>query len=488
MNRHVVIVGGGATGVAAFVSLVKRGVASRIDIVEPRPVAQGVAFNTTERALLCNTSVDTMSVVPGAPDDFLRFLRGEGLAAAPNDFASRSHFLRYLNDRYATYRDLAVRRGVRLRHVARRARAIGAEPDGGYRVWLDDGGSLPATHVLVGLGYGEPTVPDVVAEHRGKDLLFPSPYPERALLEQIPPRARVLVLGTRLSAIDVTLLLCAGHDRSVVMASPSGELPAVRTGTPRVPDVGIDATAFRALDFTGPLLPQRVCVLVGRATRRAGSPWPGRRAATPDDTVERLRAETALAAGGKTPWQDVLFELVDLTNEALAVQDGEVRDTAIRSCHGLLARYLCAIPLGTARTLLGYLDAGRVSVRSGVPRRLVRLGATWLAEWPGGLVSTFDAVVCATGFHKPQLCARDGLLDLVTGPSRGFSPPEVGPDLRVTLPGRSEPEQIWLLGIASHVRVPLVSAVYVAARQADTVARQLAGGRAKALSPVASVR
>jgi hypothetical protein len=80
------------------------------------------------------------------------------------------------------------------------------------------------------------------------------------------------------------------------------------------------------------------------------------------------------------------------------------------------------------------------------------------------------------------------LLELITGPSRGFTLPEVGPDLRVTLPGRSEPERIWLLGIASHVRVPLVSAVYVTARQADTVARQLAGGHATALSPVASSR
>jgi hypothetical protein len=277
--------------------------------------------------------------------------------------------------------------------------------------------------------------------------------------------------------------LSARQGRRVVMASPSGDLPAVRTGTPRIPAATIDAAAFRSLDFTGSLLPQRVCALVRRTTRAADRLLPGLNAPITGGAVERLRAETALAAEGKTPWQDVLIELVDLATEVLAMQIADVRDRAIRTCHRLLTRYLGAIPLVTARTLLGHLDAGRVKVRRGVPQSLVRSGATWLAKWPDGGAQTFDAVVCAAGFHKPQLSPRGRLLDIKTGPAKQLSAPQVGPDLRVILPGRSVPERIWLLGISSHVRVPMVNAVYVAVRQADSVARQITDGRQAALHP-----
>src|SRR5579875_1554112 len=62
-KREVVIVGAGIAGVAAFIGAVRSRSVSRVDIVDPRGVGNGIAFATTEPALLCNTSVETMSLL-----------------------------------------------------------------------------------------------------------------------------------------------------------------------------------------------------------------------------------------------------------------------------------------------------------------------------------------------------------------------------------------------------------------------------------------
>ena len=80
-GRRLVIVGGGASGVAAFVAAVRYGVAQSIDIVDPRGIGRGTAFAARRAALLCNTSVETMSIVDDNPDDFLAYLHSIGVPA-----------------------------------------------------------------------------------------------------------------------------------------------------------------------------------------------------------------------------------------------------------------------------------------------------------------------------------------------------------------------------------------------------------------------
>jgi uncharacterized NAD(P)/FAD-binding protein YdhS len=473
MTRHALIIGGGATGVAVFIGLVRSRAADRIEIIDPLPAARGIAFAAVEPDLLCNTSVATMSVVPGVPTDFLDYLRSLGRPVHGNDFVPRQEFARYLRDRFARCLVEAERAGIPCRQVRDRARAVRTGADGRYRVLLAEGRPRRGTEVFLCLGYGRPIVPESLRGLEGSPGLVLCPYPDRALLAAVPRRARVLVLGARLSALDAVLLLSRDpvKAREVVMASRSGTLPAVRTGTP-LPSPGAPALDWvPALEGSGPSLARQVLARIDGILGPAAGP---RRTLAGLGAVERLRAEVRLAEEGRTSWQDLLVALVDAANDALVRQDRGRRERALRTCHGLLARYLGAFPLHNAKRLLGLLDSGRVRFRAGTPVRLHPAAEAWRADWEDGSRESFHTVVCAAGFHLPRFQGGPDGLDLDSGSAAPGRPLEVDPDLRVILPGRSHPERIWTLGISSHGRVPLVNAVYQAVRQAEAVVRSLA--------------
>jgi uncharacterized NAD(P)/FAD-binding protein YdhS len=493
MTRHVVIIGGGATGAAAFVALARAGAAPRIDVVDPGPVGLGKAFATTEAALLCNTSVDTLSLLAGEPDDFLHYLRGRGFDATRHDCVPRYQFAQYVRDRYDQAVASGERRGLAHAHVRGIARAVRRIGHGRYRVVLDDGRDLPASDVLICAGFGRPMVPPAIEPHLGahleRSLVFATPYPEGAVLAALPPRSRVLVVGTRLSAIDAALLLCSqGH--AVVMASRSGELPSVRTRTSRTVPSPIDEAAFARLDFADPGMAVRLLRVICKASAaRAGRPLSAQidRSADP---AARLRAEIELAAADLCDWQDVLVNFLDLGNEVFHSVAPAVRRLAIERCSSMIMRYLFAMPVRNARLLLGHIDAGALRVIAGTPAQLAR-GADWHVTWsadtpgrsPGAAdraqrFDHFDAVICASGFHKPRFHATRGGVEIAAAPwPHATVEPSVSPDLRMTLPDTDGPERIWTLGVASYLGTPLVNAVYQAAQQADAVARQLVAER-----------
>ncbi|MEU4743291.1 FAD/NAD(P)-binding protein, partial [Actinosynnema sp. NPDC023658] len=231
MSRRIVIVGGGVTGVTAFAAAVRHRCADRIDVVDPLPPGTGTAFATDHPALLCNTSVGIMSLLPDDPHDFLRHLHERGVPAGPDDVVARGLFHDYVRVRYADHAARFRAEGGVHRHIRAEAARVHRDVDGGYHVVAGDH-VLPATDVLVCLGYGEPVVPAVLAEHVDHELIFRSPFPADRLLAALPRPADVLVLGTRLSAVDAAVLLC-GQGHAVTLASPSGRLPAVRSRTGR---------------------------------------------------------------------------------------------------------------------------------------------------------------------------------------------------------------------------------------------------------------
>ena len=117
MNR-LAIVGAGAAGVATFIAAVRAGVARTIYMIDPHPVGPGTAFSNTDRDILCNTSVDTMSVLHDMPLDFLEHLSCEGYASTPESLVPRFLVGRYLANRFVQYSAMAREQGVVVKYVS----------------------------------------------------------------------------------------------------------------------------------------------------------------------------------------------------------------------------------------------------------------------------------------------------------------------------------------------------------------------------------
>ena len=116
----IVIVGGGFSGISVAIQLLRepRRAASRVVLVEPRAeLGAGVAYATRDYPYPLNVAAGQMSLDGTQPDDFLEFVRSQGIRAAAGDYLPRQVYGEYLRARF----DAAAAQG----HVAhRRARVL----------------------------------------------------------------------------------------------------------------------------------------------------------------------------------------------------------------------------------------------------------------------------------------------------------------------------------------------------------------------------
>ncbi|MFF8833773.1 FAD/NAD(P)-binding protein [Streptomyces sp. NPDC015131] len=473
MERDIVIVGAGATAISVFVRLVECDGIAGIRLVDPRPAGLGTAFGTTDPALLCNTSADVTSLDPEGASDLVAHLASRGWPVAPGDFVPRFLVGQYCRERYQDARRRALARGIRVEQV--RARAVTVEarsaPGGRYGVVLDDGTRLGADDVLLCQGLERPNVPALVRPHLADPRLLASPYPV-GRLTALPTSARVLVLGSKLSAVDAALVLCR-DGRNVTLASRSSQLPAVRTRLVRpvhprdeapadpggAGGAGGDATGLDAF---------------ARHVRRQPAPGaPGARA--------RLDHEAALAAAGQVPWQDRVAEVIDRVNEVTADWSPADR-AAVLARHGEpVSRYISSIPLRNARLLQHHLAKETLVLADGFPSSVTAGPGGWRVRWADGSEGHFDHIVCATGFLRPTAVVRPGEAALhLDGPGedRGVGEarePEVTGRLRLRLAPGGPEERIWVLGPSAHPRTAIVNYLRTAALHARDVAAQFTG-------------
>jgi hypothetical protein len=450
------------------VNLVRSGVAQRIDVFEPGAIGHGEAFSSTDPALLCNTSADSMSLITECPDDFVDYLHGLGMPVAPHDCAPRYLFAQYCRDRYLDVRSEASALGVRLRHHRDKVVSVaGAGP--GYTLRTGSGADWPADAVMLCMGVDVWT-PPVVRPFRCYSGVMPaSALGSAATLSR---DACVLVLGSRLSAVDAVIMLGRSGCR-VQMASPSGTLPSVRTRM--YPDPS-DSGSLAALaghpwvETTEAAQADRFVASLVRCLAGHGRPHLRDQLSLADDPVERLRAEITIAEEGHNFWQELTVEFIALTNEWLLRHPPAVWQDFWAIVEGVLDRYISAMPVSNAKKLLSMADAGRLEVRGRRPAELTRTGDRWAMKWQDGSCDHFDAVVYATGYRPPSMRCSGGRLLL--GERRRGTPTAVSADLRVDL-GRDADERVFAVGQCSAARVPLVHGVVAVVPQISRVVRQL---------------
>lgn len=82
---HVLIVGGGASGVLAAAHLLRADPTSCVTLVEPRDrIGLGLAYSTPDRNHLLNVRAGNMSALADAPRHFLTWLSARGHDASPD--------------------------------------------------------------------------------------------------------------------------------------------------------------------------------------------------------------------------------------------------------------------------------------------------------------------------------------------------------------------------------------------------------------------
>ncbi|TKD21711.1 FAD-dependent oxidoreductase [Rhodobacter capsulatus] len=221
-RRHVLVIGGGASGVLMAYHLLRAAPETRVTLIERSPrIGLGLAYATDDPDHLLNTRVINMSALPEDPEHFLRWLWQANRTVSGASFVSRATYGRYLESLLAPWAA-----GPRLRLVQAEAVRLTEAPPGRVTLTLDDRQTLIADHAILATGH-------------------PQPRAVRGLQADVTqlrldPDVPVAILGTGLSMVDqVTTLLKSGHHGPIIALSRRGLLPRVHApGTPLATSLG----------------------------------------------------------------------------------------------------------------------------------------------------------------------------------------------------------------------------------------------------------
>jgi uncharacterized NAD(P)/FAD-binding protein YdhS len=378
-----------------------------ITIVEPRAtVGPGVAYSADDADHRLNGSVGTHLVDPDDPDALQRWCithdvatrDPEARAANGQTYLRRADFGAFLAETVRAHLQMAS--GTTIRHVRDRARGID-EQTGGFTIQTAAGAPLSARLVVVATGNGAVRLPAPFAALRCHRALIADPT-DLSRVRAIAPDARVLVIGSGLTALDiVSTLVRGGHRGALTVVSRHGLRPrpqrppgAETTGARIQARIAGDVPTFVANAITSRALLRALRRRI-RQNEAAGGDW-----YEPFDALRdvvwkvwpRLEVqEKKRFLRWLRPWYDVHRFRAPPQNDAIA-RDAEARR---------------AVRFVRARLYDAQADAKALHV-------------AWLDHDSGARVAdTFDAVVNCTGLdpacgadENPFLASllRNGLL------------------------------------------------------------------------------
>ncbi|MEV7623498.1 FAD/NAD(P)-binding protein [Actinoplanes sp. NPDC089786] len=231
-RRVVAVVGGGAAGVLASVALLRRTDADVV-LIESGELGGGVAYGASARPWqLLNSRAGAMSAYPDDPGHFVRWAGVEACDFMPR--RAYGHYLREVLD-WA-----ALAHPGRFRWVRGRVSDVRTDP----LVILDDGREVRADDVVLALGNPVSGQPPGLPSALGEDPSFVADPWRPGALDNLPHDRPVLLIGTGLTAVDVTLTLAATEP-----ARTPGTSGAARTSA--TPPAGATAHAAGAANMNG---------------------------------------------------------------------------------------------------------------------------------------------------------------------------------------------------------------------------------------------
>ncbi|WP_455921251.1 FAD/NAD(P)-binding protein [Pseudomonas putida] len=227
--KTVAVIGGGFSGVATVVQLMRQGRAPvKVVLVERSSAfARGTAYGTLDPSHLLNVPAADMSAVAGEPESFLQYLEAHSIAAKRSSFLPRKVYGEYLAELLASSNAAATGAQFSRLHDA----VVELVPlASGAQLRLASGNTIRADHVVLALGNSAPAdLAEVSAQALG-----PHYHRDPWLQHHGVASAAVgtLVIGAGLTAVDIALSLSQAGP--VYMLSRHGLLPHAHQVAPVV--------------------------------------------------------------------------------------------------------------------------------------------------------------------------------------------------------------------------------------------------------------
>ncbi|MBX5297653.1 hypothetical protein HJB96_33175 [Rhizobium sp. NLR15a] len=355
-RMRVGIVGAGPAGIISCIAISSAMQSNRdcllVDVYESRQAFRGRSFDTSSDSMLLNTSIGVSPVEWARPNGFLEYLRREEQRdvdlgeVVPRDAARR----------YLEYElQLARERTPNISIISAKVDDVCPAPDD--QVHIYSSGVIKAYDAVVlasGLNFKQPPV-----AFAGVNTI--TPYPADRLA-QIDSNAAVLVLGSRLSAVDALVYLAtSGHTGRVDVHSRSGLFPSVRKSVVKPEQRPLLNSYLSLSQEIAPTVKLELIVAyleqhLDRCGMRLGDfiPMPGTTGRS------QLDHEIRLCEEGLNLWEPLLMDVIDTLNHLWPQLNSEAKRDFHRDVNGWLGRIAHSMPLRNALVVQRMFDSGQL--------------------------------------------------------------------------------------------------------------------------------
>jgi uncharacterized NAD(P)/FAD-binding protein YdhS len=230
----IAIVGAGFCGTLAAIWLMRGPLppGARVILIDrPDRFGRGLAYQHGPTHWLLNVPAERMSPFTENPNDFLEWAQRRDSSIAAGDYLPRTWYGEYLQELLAACESQSPS-GAQLDRV--QGSVVKLVPHGARALLaLDDGRTLRADRVVLALGNATPA--DPLPELRTLDAYVADPW-RKGWIEALPEKARVVLLGTGLTTLDIALQVSQARPKSRLLAiSRHGLLPREQQSPRRTP-------------------------------------------------------------------------------------------------------------------------------------------------------------------------------------------------------------------------------------------------------------
>ncbi|MSU55270.1 MAG: hypothetical protein EXS46_01890 [Candidatus Taylorbacteria bacterium] len=371
-NKIVGIVGFGAGGLSYLVQLIDSCIENNkhvdISIFEKNKLPKGLAYGGISNYHILNLNTHVMSVSHTKPDNFYEWLQKEksqwtkkydGIII-DDLYPPRPLFGEYLEDVFLQYMKIAEKHNIKVNIYNTEIIDLAFVEEN--RINLKDRKKTYFVDtVMLALGNFDS---DKYTELNDKEGYYNSPWEKLNLKTKEP----VVILGTRLTAIDTALYLFGEKkfNNKIYLVSRSGALPKI-IGLSKpyllsfLNETNIKKNKNINLDKLGQLFKKEIEKAEGKKLD-----WEKIINIEPS-TLDALDEEIKIVEENKLrPWQSVLISLYPLVPWIWSLLKNEEKEIFIKKYFSSWLTYLAAFPLKNAKKIKGFIESGSIEIVGGL--------------------------------------------------------------------------------------------------------------------------
>ncbi|KAJ5959169.1 FAD-NAD(P)-binding-domain-containing protein [Penicillium vulpinum] len=393
---NIVVVGGGASGLSVLLQLIERvkdgKLLREVVVLEKREIpGPGLAYSDACAGTILNMHSDTMGLYFDKPYDFTQWRTN--LVDGP--FPSREKYGEYLQATWFQAIEQARSIGLTISVIHQEANEIDRMSDGTLLLTLESGEQLRSQSVILALGNFTAVSNTHLMNQPG---FFSSPWP-LSKLDSIPLDSPVLIVGSRLSAVDTaTYLSDNGHRGPITFISRSGRLPKVQGSSATYPRRYALHNLAKAVEASPEeSMFQVTSGLMNELSQATDGDWSW----ILDDKspVKQLQQDIQAAQDDQVQWQAVLRGTAPIIERYWNCLSSKSQELFMKQFYSIWMRFRHAMPVQNAQKILKLLEGSQLRVVQG---QYVRWDGTFKAETSAGLIET-PYLIEATG----QECCLD---------------------------------------------------------------------------------